>query len=294
MAKIQEVLSDIVENRKETQGLTQRKLAELMGAKPAMISSLLSGKRRLNEDWIKKFCAALDITLGDLEEPTPRITEPKILREYSEKLKRLYEISPVPAFRNISRAIDDWLEALEPTQAAKSKPGTAFDDFLDPELIKEESSVNYLDSDAPRPVHIFRVPHYDAIPAGNPREMNPEGQMWMDVVHSKGKDTWYTLRVVGDSMSPDYLDGDIVLMDYALQPRDGDVVAALIDGTDSTLKIYSRTGEDVTLTPIETKRHSPRTCHASRVTIRGVLIEIVRRTARRKRQAFNWLRKIYF
>jgi len=59
-------------------------------------------------------------------------------------------------------------------------------------------------------------PHYDAIPAGNPREMNPEGQMWMDIVFSRGKETWYTLRVVGDSMSPDYLNGDVVLMDYAL------------------------------------------------------------------------------
>jgi repressor LexA len=132
-------------------------------------------------------------------------------------------------------------------------------------------------------VKIFRVPHYDAIPAGNPREMNPQGQMWMDIVHSKGKDTWYTLRVVGDSMSPDYLNGDVVLIDYALQPRDGDVVAALVDGVESTLKTYSRQGDEITLTPIETKRHSQRTFHASRITIQGVLIEIVRRSARRKR-----------
>ncbi len=279
MAKLQAVLRSIVENRKETQGLTQKKLAEMMGAKPAMISSLLSGKRRLNEDWIEKFCSVLGVTLGDFEKPTAAPLEPTVLREYSEKLKRLYEISPVPAFRSISRAIDDWLEALESKQSARQKP----EDYFDAERIEEESFINYLDSDAPRPVEIFRIPHYDAIPAGNPREMHPEGQMWMDIVHSKGKDTWYTLRVVGDSMSPDYLNGDIVLMDYALQPHDGDVVAALIDGTESTLKTYSRQGDEITLTPIETKRHSPRTFHASRVTIQGVLLEIVRRTARRKR-----------
>jgi SOS-response transcriptional repressor LexA len=279
MAKIQAVLRSIVENRKETQGLTQKKLAELMGAKPAMISSLLSGKRRLNEDWLEKFCSVLNISLGDFEKPTATVPEPKVLREYSEKLKRLYEISPIPAFRNISRAIDDWLEALESRQSSKSKPH----DYFDAERVEEESSINYLDSDAPRPVEIFRVPHYDAIPAGNPREMNPEGQMWMDIVHSKGKDTWYTLRVVGDSMSPDYLNGDVVLMDYALQPHDGDVVAALIDGTESTLKTYSRQNDEITLTPIETKRHSPRTFHASRIKIQGVLIEIVRRSARRKK-----------
>jgi transcriptional regulator with XRE-family HTH domain len=120
MAKLQAVLRSIVENRKETQGLTQKKLAELMGAKPAMISSLLSGKRRLNEDWLEKFCSVLNISLGDFEKPTALAPEPRVLREYSEKLKRLYEISPVPAFRNISRAIDDWLEALEQAQSAKT------------------------------------------------------------------------------------------------------------------------------------------------------------------------------
>jgi SOS-response transcriptional repressor LexA len=31
--------------------------------------------------------------------------------------------------------------------------------------------------------------------------------------------------------------GDVVLKDYALQPRDGDIVAALVDGFENTLKV---------------------------------------------------------
>ncbi|MBZ5500558.1 MAG: hypothetical protein LAP85_29560 [Acidobacteriia bacterium] len=62
-----------------------------------------------------------------------------------------------------------------------------------------------------------------------------------------------------------------------------DVVAALIYGSESTLKVYSRQGDEITLTPIETKHHAPRKFHASRITIQGVLLEIVRRSARRKR-----------
>lgn len=88
---------------------------------------------------------------------------------------------------------------------------------------------------------------------------------------------------MGDSMSPEYLDGDIVLMDYALQPRDGDIVAALIDGFESTLKLYFRKGDEITLTLIETKRHSPRMFQASRIAIQGVMVEIVRRISKRKR-----------
>jgi SOS-response transcriptional repressor LexA len=71
-------------------------------------------------------------------------------------------------------------------------------------------------------------------------------------------------------------------MDYAMQQRNGDFVAALIDGWQHT-ENHLRKGDKITLTPIETKRHSPRTFHASRITIQGVLLEIVRRTARRKR-----------
>jgi SOS-response transcriptional repressor LexA len=270
MGKIRDGLKAIIAERREVLGLTQKKLAEMVSSKPAMVSALLNGERRLSEDWIERFCSALGITLGDLEEPSPRAYEPKQLREYYEKMKRLHEASSFPGFRAVSRTIDDWLDALG---ALKQK---------DTDHIKEPE-VKYLDSDAPRAVETVRLPHYDAVPAGNQREMSPQGQMWMDIIHSHSKPSWYTLRVTGDSMFPDYLNGDIVLMDYALEPRDGDIVAALVDGYESTLKVYSRQGDEITLTPIETKRHSPRTFHASRITIQGVLIEIGRRIATRNR-----------
>jgi len=37
----------------------------------------------------------------------------------------------------------------------------------------------------------------------------------MDIVHSKGKNTWYTRRLMGDNMSPEKFDTDIALIDYA-------------------------------------------------------------------------------
>lgn len=280
MGKIREGLRAIIADRRELTGLTQKILAEMIGSKPAMVSALLNGERRLSEDWIEKFCAALNITLGDLEEPSPRIYEPMELRECYEKLKKLHEISPVPGFRAASRTIDDWLQAAESGGVLGHRPAWGQDDPAASESVKK-SAISYTDSDAPRPVEMVRLPHYDAVPARNPREISPKGQMWIDIVHSRANKSWYTLRVTGDSMSPDYLDGDIVLMDYALEPRNGDIVAALIDGYESTLKIFSRKGDEITLAPIETQRHLPRAFHASRVAIRGILVEIVRRIAKR-------------
>jgi len=56
-----------------------------------------------------------------------------------------------------------------------------------------------------------------------------------------------------------------------------------VDGVEGTLKAYSRHGNEITLTPIETRCHSPRKLHARRISIQGVLVEIVRRSARRNR-----------
>ena len=54
-------------------------------------------------------------------------------------------------------------------------------------LHRIESDINNVDSHAGQHMEGFRVPHHDAIPAGNPREMRPGGPIWMDIVHSKGK-----------------------------------------------------------------------------------------------------------
>jgi hypothetical protein len=135
---------------------------------------------------IEALCEALNITLGDIERPTPRPPEPKKLREYSEKLKRLYEISPEPAFRSISRAIDDWLEAMEPVASAPAPaPGNNVvkGDFSKPSEIKEPPALDYSDPrhehDAPREEIYEELPFYDEfrVPAGKPDPVTSDGTM---------------------------------------------------------------------------------------------------------------------
>lgn len=270
MSKIRAALNAIYKDKKELGLITQKTLAQRMNCSQSAISQYLSGESAMSAEVIEAFCAALGVKISDLEHWNPQLAEirfsepharqkPKELRQYISKLERLHEIQSIPGFRNVTRSIDDWLQAADRLESVK------------------ESNIRYLDSDAPRPVALVRVRYYDAIPAGDPREMAPEGQMWIDIVHSKAKDTWYTLRVWGDSMEPEYREGDIVLMDYARQPKDGDIVAALIDGTESTLKVFSRKDDKITLTPINASNYNPKTYHASRVRIQGVLLELVRR-----------------
>jgi repressor LexA len=80
-------------------------------------------------------------------------------------------------------------------------------------------------------------------------------------------------------MEPEYCDGDTVYLDPTNSSlRNGSVVAALIDGSDSTLKIYSQNDKTITLTPIN-PAYKPRTYKTKQVTVQGVVMKVVKKQA---------------
>jgi repressor LexA len=86
------------------------------------------------------------------------------------------------------------------------------------------------------------IPLFGAIPAGLPetREQDAEGCVSVDVESIGFKPTrnTFALRVTGDSMIGRHiLDGDVVVLEHGPEPRNGQIVAALIDGA-STLKTF--------------------------------------------------------
>jgi len=89
---------------------------------------------------------------------------------------------------------------------------------------------------------VVSVPIYGFIPAGQPADaaQEEEGCVLIDVDTLGIKPTARTfgLRVRGDSMlGKSIVDGDIAIIEHGVQPRPGDVVAALIDGQ-VTLKTF--------------------------------------------------------
>ena len=87
------------------------------------------------------------------------------------------------------------------------------------------------------------VPLMGRIAAGTPVEAleNPETLNFADFA---GSEETFALQVRGDSMIEDHiLSGDYVLVQKAAQARDGEIVVALVDGMESTLKrIYREPG----------------------------------------------------
>lgn len=123
----------------------------------------------------------------------------------------------------------------------------------------------------------YEVPLAGRIAAGAPVESyaSPEALSFADFVGDK--DT-YALEVRGDSMIDDHIvSGDYVLVERTEQVSDGDVVVALVDGAETTLKRFYREQDDrVRLQPANAAME-PILVPAARVAIQGRLLAVLRR-----------------
>ncbi len=88
------------------------------------------------------------------------------------------------------------------------------------------------------------TPLLGTIAAGQPIETypDPETLSFADFV---GTEQVYALRVRGESMIEDHImDGDYVLVEKTDRVSNGDIVVALVEGAESTLKRFYREGKD--------------------------------------------------
>jgi repressor LexA len=123
------------------------------------------------------------------------------------------------------------------------------------------------------------LPLLGRIAAGKPIEAIP-GQDDLDLTDFFGSNH-YAIQVRGDSMiDAGILDGDTVIVRFAETAKDGDIVVALIDESETTLKRFqkSRGGKFIRLIPANAGME-PMVYEAERVRIQGVLIGQLRKYA---------------
>jgi repressor LexA len=88
----------------------------------------------------------------------------------------------------------------------------------------------------------------------------------------------FALEVRGDSMIEDHIcSGDLVLVEKASQAKDGDIVVALIEGTQTTLKrFYKEPGDRVRLQPANSSLQ-PIFVAGKDLEIQGRLLAVLRK-----------------
>jgi repressor LexA len=120
------------------------------------------------------------------------------------------------------------------------------------------------------------LPLLGRIAAGQPIEAveNPQTISLADFVRSKEV---FVLEVRGESMQDEHiLDGDYVLVEKAKTAHNGDIVVALVDGTDATLKRFFREGDKIRLQPSNAAMQ-PIIVAAAAVQIQGRVIGVLRK-----------------
>src|SRR5437868_14302112 len=96
----------------------------------------------------------------------------------------------------------------------------------------------------------IEIPLLGTIAAGRPVEA-VEQRATLSFADFAGHRDTFALEVRGDSMIEDHIcDGDMILLERTTETRDGDIVVALISGTETTWKrIYREPGNRIRLQP---------------------------------------------
>ena len=124
---------------------------------------------------------------------------------------------------------------------------------------------------------VIEIPLHGRIAAGVPIEAMESASMLSVPAALLGSGEHYALEVSGDSMiDAGILDGDYALIQRAETAREGDIVVALVEDQDATLKYFRREGQMVRLDPANAA-YEPQRYPADHVRIQGRLAGLLRR-----------------
>lgn len=204
------VICERIRHYRERTGLEQKALAEKAGVTANSVSNWENGRSRPDVNLLPAICSALNITLYDLfnmEDPTVRFTPRQL-----ELLERYEQLSG-----GHQHAIDQMLVTLRKIEKAESCPDLT-------KLIRFD-----------RPL---------AAGVGDPSEFEDAGEEYYVYLTPDVSKADCIFRVNGDSMEPDFQNGDDVLVQRIPNGRDLEYgeIGAFIVGNEMYIKIYEQDG----------------------------------------------------
>ncbi|WP_019516595.1 transcriptional repressor LexA [Sphingomonas sp. Mn802worker] len=203
---------------------------------------------------------------------------------------RLIETGVSPSFEEMKAALDlksksgvhRLISALEERGYIRRLPNRAraLEILRVPERADADGTPRPAPRDLPQPANdVVEIPLHGRIAAGVPIEAF-EGSTSLPVPAALlGAGEHYALEVSGDSMvEAGILDGDYALIRKQEVARDGEIVVALIDESEATLKYFRHEGAMVRLDPAN-RAYDPQRYAPAQVRVQGKLAGILRRYA---------------
>ncbi|MBI3627040.1 transcriptional repressor LexA [Candidatus Uhrbacteria bacterium] len=141
--------------------------------------------------------------------------------------------------------------------------------------ITDEARSIELTSKVRKTAPAIALPMLGLIAAGKPIEAIENREDMSVPVDLGASETAYVLKVKGDSMIEDGIfDGDMVVVEKEKQPRNGDVVVAILEGDSATLKRFYKEKDRVRLQPANS---TMKPIFAKEVELRGVVKAVIRK-----------------
>jgi repressor LexA len=124
------------------------------------------------------------------------------------------------------------------------------------------------------PLSKMSLPLAGRIAAGSPREAIEQNET-IDFSGLFGSDSQFCLKVTGDSMiDAQIADGDYVVVKSQKTCRDGDIVVAIVNGDEATLKRFYKEPHRVRLEPANSTMQP---IYSTQVEVKGVVTGVIRR-----------------
>lgn len=126
----------------------------------------------------------------------------------------------------------------------------------------------------------FRVPIVGRVAAGRPIVADEEiiGYEYIDNKYSKDGHEYFGLRIVGKSMEPTIMDGDIVIVRRQNYVENGEIAIVLIDGEEATAKEVKESADGITLIGHNTAVYTPHFYSAQEV--KNLPVQIIGRVVK--------------
>jgi repressor LexA len=168
---------------------------------------------------------------------------------------------------------------MQPRESAEVEPADAeASQGFSPNVIRGDFTQRLPGVRTASDVGAIQLPMYGRIAAGLPIEALRDTTSQIEVpLALLGPGEHYGLEVAGDSMiEAGILDGDTVIILKGETSENGQIVVALVDDTEVTLKRLRRRGNSIALEPCNV-RHETRIFPADRVKVQGRIVALMRK-----------------
>ena len=215
----------------------------------------------------------LTFLIKRLEEHGVSPSYEEICKELSLKSKSgIHRIVKSLEERGYIERLENRARAIAPKKNPNGQPYISNIINLNKEFSKSKNQNLSLENNT----YFNKIPLLGKIAAGTPIEAISNYDNFIEIPNNTLSDDSYALTVEGDSMIDEgILDGDVVVIDKKAEVTNGDIIVALIDKEEATLKKLRKRGDSIALEPAN-KNYKTQIYGPDRVIIQGKLKTLIR------------------